>query len=215
MTKKNIHQIEQIELENLIPYARNSRTHTEAQVAQIAASIREFGFTNPVLIGKDNDIIAGHGRVLAARKLQLDKVPCLRLGHLTDIQKQAYVIADNRIALNAGWDEEMLKLELKELMEKGVDTEVLGFSDEEIAFMTSDGTLSETILSEENAKTPKEQMEDREEKDSRQIIFVYAQNDYNKVIEAIDQYASTHDLENNGEVLAHLLNTNDNENTDN
>ena len=95
MKKQQPSKIEQIELEKLIPYAKNSRTHDDAQVAQIAASIREFGFNNPVLIGQDNDIIAGHGRVLAARKLELTSVPCLRLGHLTENQKKAYVIADN------------------------------------------------------------------------------------------------------------------------
>lgn len=125
-------QIEQIAISELIPYARNSRTHSDEQVAQIAASIREFGFTNPVLIDARGGIIAGHGRVLAARKLQLAEVPCLRLSHLTDTQKRAYVIADNKLALNAGWDDEMLKLELDELVDLGFDLELTGFSLDEI-----------------------------------------------------------------------------------
>ena len=125
--------IETISVETLIPYARNSRTHSDAQVAQIAASIKEFGFTNPVLIDQGGGIIAGHGRVLAARKLGLPEVPCIRLGHLTDAQKRAYVIADNRLALNAGWDAEMLKVEFAELKELGFDLELTGFDADEIA----------------------------------------------------------------------------------
>jgi DNA modification methylase len=125
-------QIEAIAIDALIPYARNSRTHSDAQVAQIAASIKEFGFTNPVLIDKDGGIIAGHGRVLAARKLGLADVPCIRLEHLTDAQKRAYVIADNRLALNSGWDTEMLKVEFSDLQELGFDLELTGFDLDEI-----------------------------------------------------------------------------------
>jgi site-specific DNA-methyltransferase (adenine-specific) len=126
-------QIEQIIVDTLIPYARNSRTHSDEQVAQIAASIREFGFTNPVLIDADGGIIAGHGRVMAARKLDMQEVPCIRLAHLTDTQKRAYIIADNKLALNAGWDDEMLKLEFDELEELGFDLELTGFTLDEIA----------------------------------------------------------------------------------
>jgi site-specific DNA-methyltransferase (adenine-specific) len=126
-------QIEQIEIEKLLPYARNSRTHSDEQTAQIAASIMEFGFTNPVLIDNENQIIAGHGRLLAARKLQLKEVPCIRLGYLTETQKKAYVIADNKLALNSGWDEEMLALEIAELKDEDFDIDLLGFSDDELA----------------------------------------------------------------------------------
>lgn len=117
----------------LIPYARNSRTHSDGQVAQIAASIREFGFTNPVLIDGERGIIAGHGRVLAARKLGMDDVPCIELSHLTETQKRAYVIADNKLALNAGWDDDVLALEMDELGELGFDLELTGFNEDEIA----------------------------------------------------------------------------------
>ena len=96
---------------DLIPYARNSRTHSDVQINKIASSIKEFGFLNPVLIDKDNGIIAGHGRVMAAQKLGLKEVPVLQIGHLSDTQKRAYIIADNRLALDAGWDEEMLRVE--------------------------------------------------------------------------------------------------------
>lgn len=124
--------LEAIQIDALIPYARNSRTHSDAQVAQIAASIKEFGFTNPVLIDAGGGIIAGHGRVLAARKLGLTDVPCIRLDHLTDAQKRAYVIADNRLALNSGWDTEMLKVEFADLQELGFDLELTGFGLDEI-----------------------------------------------------------------------------------
>jgi hypothetical protein len=126
-------QIEHLPVEALIPYARNSRTHSDEQTSQIAASIREFGFTNPVLIGDENDIIAGHGRVLAARKLGLVEVPCIRLGYLTDAQKRAYVIADNKLALNAGWDLDLLKIELASLQDDDdFDLGLTGFNEAEL-----------------------------------------------------------------------------------
>lgn len=138
-------QIEHLLVSSLIPYARNSRTHSDEQVSQIAASIREFGFTNPVLIDANGTIIAGHGRVMAAKKLGLDEVPCLRLGHLTPSQIRAYVIADNKIALNAGWDDEMLKAELLTLQEDGFNTDLTGFSDEELnALLTVETVEGET-----------------------------------------------------------------------
>lgn len=119
-------------VDSLIPYARNSRTHSPEQVAQIAASIREFGFTNPVLVDADGGIIAGHGRVLAARKLGMAEVPVIELGHLTDAQRRAYVIADNKLALNAGWDAEMLKVELSFLDGQSFDLSLIGFSEDEL-----------------------------------------------------------------------------------
>ena len=128
--KQQNYQIEQIETGSLIPYARNAKKHDAAQVAKIAGSIREFGFNNPVLIDAENGIVAGHGRVLAAQKLGLASVPCLRLSHLTDSQRKAYILADNRLAeIGGGWDEEMLKLELADLGELDVDLEAIGFSD--------------------------------------------------------------------------------------
>jgi hypothetical protein len=125
-------QIEHLALDALIPYARNSRTHSDEQVAQVAASIREFGFTNPVLIDGDGGIIAGHGRVMAARKLGLADVPCIRLAHLTAAQKRAYIIADNKLALNAGWDDTLLALELQELQALDYDLALTGFMGDEI-----------------------------------------------------------------------------------
>jgi hypothetical protein len=126
-------------LDALVPYIRNSRTHDDAQVAQIAASIREFGFTNPVLIDADGGLIAGHGRVLAARKLGIAEVPTIELGHLSETQRRAYVIADNKLALNAGWDEAMLALEITDLADEGFDLALLGFTPEELAGIADDG----------------------------------------------------------------------------
>jgi site-specific DNA-methyltransferase (adenine-specific) len=134
-------QIEQVAIDKLIPYINNARTHSQHQVAQVAASIREFGFTNPVLIDKSNGIIAGHGRVQAAQKLEMTEVPCLRLDHLTEAQKKAYILADNKLALNAGWDEELLALELAELGDLGFDLELTGFELDEIkALMPGEST---------------------------------------------------------------------------
>lgn len=133
-------QIKQTEITNLIPYASNSRTHSDDQVAQIAASIKEFGFNNPILLDGDKGIIAGHGRLLAARKLNLDKVPTIELEHLTENQRKAYVIADNKLALNAGWDMELLSLEMNGLDQEGFDLSLLGFDDNELATILAEET---------------------------------------------------------------------------
>ena len=125
-------RVEYRKVETLIPFARNPRTHSDAQVAKLAASIVEFGWTNPILVDGSQGIIAGHGRLTAARKLGLAEVPVIELGHLTLAQKRAYVIADNRLALDAGWDEEMLAIELAELSESGYDLTLTGFSNDEI-----------------------------------------------------------------------------------
>ena len=125
-------QIVQRNIEDLIPYVKNSRTHSDDQIAQIAASIKEFGWTNPILIDGDNGIIAGHGRVMAARKLKYKQVPTIELKDLTETQRKAYIIADNRLALNAGWDNEMLTIELNDLLADGFALEILGFDTKEL-----------------------------------------------------------------------------------
>ena len=119
-------------LGELIPYARNPRTHSDAQVAQIAASVERFGWTNPVLIDGANGIIAGHGRVLAARKLGLERVPVIELAHMSEAQRRAYVLADNQLALNAGWDEALLRLELADLRDLGFEVGLIGFGEGEL-----------------------------------------------------------------------------------
>lgn len=123
---------------DLIPYARNSRTHSDAQVAKLAASIKEFGFLNPVIVDGDNGIIAGHGRILAAQKLGLEAVPTIEADHLTEAQRRAYVIADNRLALDAGWDDELLRIELGDLDAEGFDLSLTGFDLDEIANLTAE-----------------------------------------------------------------------------
>lgn len=125
---------------DLIPYARNARTHSDEQVAQIAASIREFGFINPVILDGDKGIIAGHGRVLAARKLKLKEVPALEVSGLSEAQKRAYILADNKLALNAGWDSDLLKVELSELQTGGFDIDLIGFNADELAKLLADPT---------------------------------------------------------------------------
>jgi len=136
-------------VEDLIPYARNSRTHSDAQVAQIAASVREFGWTNPVLVDGENGIIAGHGRVLAARKLGMEEVPCIELAGLSDTQRRAYIIADNKLALNSGWDNELLAIEFAEIAELGFDLELTGFSLDEIASIFDDSEQEDTVPTEQ------------------------------------------------------------------
>ena len=135
-------KIEQRLVTSLIPYINNSRKHSDEQVAQIAASIKEFGWTNPILIDGDNGLIAGHGRLLAARKLGMDKVPVIELAHLSEIQKKALIIADNKLALNSDWDNELLTIELKDLIDQDFDVTLLGFDSTEIDALINviDGT---------------------------------------------------------------------------
>ncbi len=140
------------QINELIPYAKNARTHSDSQVAQIAASIREFGWMNPVLIDAENNIIAGHGRVLAARKLGLDEVPCVLHNHLTEAQRKAYILADNKMALNAGWDEIALRDELLSLESMGFDLDAVGFSEEELSSVLSFG--QEKIKEKKETLTP-------------------------------------------------------------
>ena len=139
---------------DLIPYARNSRTHSDAQIAMIAGSIREFGWTNPVLVDGENGIIAGHGRVLAAQRLKLDTVPVIELSHLTPTQRRAYVIADNQLALKAGWDDDMLAMELGDLRDDGFDLNLIGFEDEDLAKLLSGGLGGEGLTDPDDAPEP-------------------------------------------------------------
>ena len=147
--------VERWPLERLIPHARNARTHSEEQVAQIAGSIAEFGFVNPVLVGDDGVIVAGHGRVMAARKLGLSEAPVIVLSHLTATQRRALMIADNQITTNSGWDEEMLAAELAALKEEAFDLELLGFDDAEIDRLLA-GTDDETADLDEAPEPPAE-----------------------------------------------------------
>jgi DNA modification methylase len=139
-------QVEWREVAEVTPYARNSRTHSDEQVAQVAASIKEFGWTNPILIDESGTIIAGHGRLMAAQRLGSDRVPTIMLGHLTDAQKRAYVIADNKLALNAGWDQELLAIEVEELLGEGFDLDLTGFGEDEINSLLAEANKVEDGL---------------------------------------------------------------------
>jgi ParB-like nuclease domain len=143
-------KIEQWPVERLVPYARNARTHSDGQVAQVAASISEFGFVNPILVASDRVIIAGHARLLAARKLAMSEVPVIVLGHLSGAQRRALVIADNRLALNAGWDEEMLALELAALRDEDFSLDILGFDDEELNHLLAAEGATEGLTDEDS-----------------------------------------------------------------
>ncbi len=138
-------------VEKLVPYARNARTHTDDQVAQIAASIAEFGWTNPILAGADGIVIAGHARLLAARKLGMTEVPVIVLDHLNEAQRRALVLADNRLALNAGWDEEMLRVELESLKDEDFNLDLIGFTDEEIEEILADPEQTKSGLMDDDA----------------------------------------------------------------
>jgi len=125
-------RFEKVNIDRLVPYARNARTHSKEQILQLRASLREFGFVNPVIVDKDLNVIAGHGRILAAKEEGIAEVPCVFAEHLTEAQKRAYIIADNRLALNAGWDAEMLSVELADLQATDFDVSLLGFDDAEL-----------------------------------------------------------------------------------
>lgn len=143
------HKIEYINVDKLSAYETNSRTHSDDQIKQIADSIKEFGFTNPVLIDQDGTIIAGHGRVQAAKKISMDEVPCIRLSHLSEAQRKAYVIADNKLALNAGWDDALLKTELIELRDMDFDLDLIGFSEVELDALLGDDKTVEGLTDED------------------------------------------------------------------
>jgi site-specific DNA-methyltransferase (adenine-specific) len=147
-------KIEQVAVTALIPYAKNSRTHDDAQVAQIAASIKEFGWTNPILVDGDKGIIAGHGRLMAARKLGMTEVPVIELKDLTPTQKKAYIIADNRLALNAGWDDQLLTIELNELLADKFSLDLLGFNADELNALLNPVEINEGLVDEDEVPEP-------------------------------------------------------------
>ena len=133
MSKKTTTDMQLVALDKLVPYVNNARTHSPEQIGKLRSSLREFGFINPVIIDRDFGIIAGHGRVLAAREEGITEVPCVFVDHLTEAQKKAYIIADNRMALDAGWDEELLRVEIEALQAEAFDISLTGFGDDEIA----------------------------------------------------------------------------------
>jgi hypothetical protein len=195
-------KIEQVKIDKLIPYANNAREHSDQQIAQIAGSIREYGFNNPILIDENNTVIAGHGRLYAAMKLELKDAPCVRLSHLTETEKKAYILADNKIALNSTWNLSMLDLELKNLQEQDVDLTLLGFTDadlsrladdkdqERLDAMVSDAGIDDDI---DTSNRPDQEMFPLSvmlEHDQRDTIF-----------KALRKAKEEHTLENSGQAL--------------
>lgn len=178
-----------VQVDALIPAARNSRTHSPDQIAQIAGSIREFGFTNPVLIDGVRGIIAGHGRVLAARKLGLATVPCIELGHLSEMQKRAYIIADNKLALNAGWDLEMLRIEIEGLLSDDFDVSLAGFDASDLTSILLDRETGENDAAAEWQGMPEFNQEDQSAY-KRLVVNFATQADVNRFAELIEQAVS-------------------------
>ena len=161
---------------DLIPYVNNSRVHSDEQVLQICSSIREFGFTNPVLIDEDNGVVAGHGRLMAAKKLGLEKVPCIILAGLSEAQKKAYVIADNQLSLTSSWNMEVLALEVEALQAEDFDLNILGFSDEE---------LNNLVISFDADEVPPPELASGEKDTLRQCTFTLTDEQYETVMAAI------------------------------
>ena len=147
-------KIEQRKVDSLIPYVNNSRKHSDEQVAQIAASIKEFGWTNPILVDGENGIIAGHGRLMAARKLGMVEIPVIELAHLSEPQRKALIIADNKLALNASWDDDLLSLELKDLAASDYDLGLLGFGEEELDALLNPTKLTDGLTDEDEVPEP-------------------------------------------------------------
>ena len=182
----------------LIPYVKNSRTHSDEQVAQIAASIKEFGWTNPILIDGDNGIIAGHGRLLAARKLGHKEVPTIELKDLTETQKKAYIIADNRLALNAGWDNEMLTIELNDLLADGFALEVLGF----------DAEVLEQLLGGDEADLgllPEEKLDNFLNGDTKILRLAYDEQEFELIINALKELQEETKIEDFSTIILDLV----------
>ena len=165
---------------DLIPYVNNSRTHSSEQIAQVAASITEFGFTNPILLDETGGIIAGHGRLQAANKLAMNEVPTITLMGLSEAQRKAYVIADNKLALNAGWDDDLLKLEMLELEAIGFDLEILGF-DESTLFTLMDENDQELGL------TPEEKLDNYLNGDTKILRLAYDQEELESLVLMLDK----------------------------
>ena len=195
-------QIESVPVSDLKEYEKNSRTHSDEQVAKIAASVEEFGFTNPILIDESNGVIAGHGRLQAAKRINMGEVPCIRLAHLSESQKRAYVIADNKIAESGGWDDEMLKMEIMELAQDDYDLKLTGFDE---AGLDSILAISEEVMEAGQKKRDHTETGHSQQDTVRQVILIYTSDEYPRVMEAMREYAEEHGLSSNTEVVNHLL----------
>ena len=174
--------IRKVAIVDLIPYANNSRVHSDEQVNQIAASIKEFGFLNPIIIDGDNGIIAGHGRVMAANKLGVKELPCVDASHLTEAQRKAYVIADNKLALNAEWDFDLLKIEIESLQEGDFKLDLLGFDVDEL-----NGILGFDDIAEEDEEESEQDYEDKYKEQYGVIIMCKSAEEQEKIFNKMQQ----------------------------
>jgi ParB-like chromosome segregation protein Spo0J len=196
-------KIEYRNTKDLIPYVNNSRTHSDEQVLQIASSIKEFGFTNPILIDGEKGIIAGHGRLKAAKILDIDLVPVIELQNLTTAQKKAYIIADNKLALNAGWDIELLHLEMDGLREFNYDLNLTGFSESDLARLEDDIDLLR-MKNMENDGAPKEHNDDDVKSNSDELYPLSIMIDHDQretIFAALRKAKQEHDLENSSQAI--------------
>lgn len=195
---KQVMKIVQKPVDKLIPYVNNSRTHSDEQIAQIASSIKEFGWTNPILVDGENGIIAGHGRLMAARKLGYTEVPTIELKDLTDTQRKAYIIADNRLALNAGWDNEMLTIELNDLLADGFALEMLGF----------DADIVEQLLLGETADLgllPEEKLDNFLNGDTKILRLAYDEQEFAQITGALQQLQQKTGIEDFSTIILDLV----------
>jgi hypothetical protein len=189
--------IKTAQVAGLIPYARNSRTHSDEQITQIAASIKEFGFLNPVIVDGENGIIAGHGRVMAAKKLGMTELPAVEASHLTDAQRRAYIIADNKLALNAGWDDEMLRVEFDELGAMGFDLDLTGFS--------ADFLQGQVLAQQPLGLTPDEKLENYLDGDTKILRLAYSQDELETVVSLLDKGLESTGVEDYSSLVLALL----------
>ena len=203
-------QVKYIPVAELKPYEANARTHSALQVEQLANSIKEFGFNNPILVQPDLTVVAGHGRLEAAKKLGMTEVPTITLSHLTPSQMRAYVLADNKLALNAGWDHEMLKAELLAIQSAGeIDLALIGFDQTDLEHLITDvGDVEQMCKHGDRHLSVNERKEGYDKSIIRQIILVYGMDEYNNVIDALSDYAEKFGLSNNAEAINHLLESN-------
>ena len=205
-------QIRYVPVDDLIPYINNSRIHSDKQISQIAASIKEFGWTTPILVDGDNGLIAGHGRLEAAKKLKVKEVPVIELKDLSEAQKRAYVIADNRLTENSAWDVGLLDVELQALRDSDFDLSLTGFdaqSLDELGLSFNEVVdFEETMYGMDSGETPAGLKEAYEQTSIRQLILVFMQDEFNRVIDAMGEYAEKHGLANNTEVFIHLMESN-------
>jgi ParB-like chromosome segregation protein Spo0J len=196
-------KIEYRSTKDLIPYVNNSRTHDENQVLQIASSIKEFGFTNPILVDGDKGVIAGHGRLQAAKLLNIDSVPVMELQHLTPAKKKAYVIADNKLALNAGWDIELLHLEMDGLREFNYDLSLTGFSEDDLTRLSNDVDLirMRDMADHSDGSSTSDSDSGRHKEELFPFSVMIDHDQRETIFQALRKAKQDHDLENSSQAI--------------